>query len=161
MIEGLIVFNREETKSIIMSFYDFTKGNIRTELIRFSIPFFLTSLIQSMYNIADIKVVGQFLGNPGIAATSIAGNLTWSLTYGIIALCDGGAIMVSQYVGRKSDKDVKETISTVFSMSILSLIMKTSRIPGCLSSAFALFAFYQLSVIRRQICSSRLILFFF
>ena len=102
-----------------MSFYDFTKGNIHTELIRFSIPFFLTSLIQSMYNIADIKVVGQYLGNPGIAATSIAGNLTWSLTYGIIALCDGGAIMVSQYVGRKSDRDVKETISTVFSMSIL------------------------------------------
>ena len=109
-----------------MSFYDFTKGNIRTELVRFSIPFFLTSLIQSMYNIADIKVVGQFLGNPGIAATSIAGNLTWSLTYGIIALCDGGAIMVSQYVGRKSDKDVKETISTVFSISILLAVASTA-----------------------------------
>ena len=109
-----------------MSFYDFTKGNIRTELIRFSIPFFLTSLIQSMYNIADIKVVGQYLGNPGIAATSIAGNLTWSLTYGIIALCDGGAIMVSQYVGRKSEKDVKETISTVFSMSILLAVASTA-----------------------------------
>ncbi len=25
-----------------MRFYDFTKGNIRTQLIRFSIPFFLT-----------------------------------------------------------------------------------------------------------------------
>ncbi len=109
-----------------MSYYDFTKGNIRTELIHFSIPFFLTSLIQSMYNIADIKVVGEFLGNPGIAATSIAGNLTWSLTYGIIALCDGGAIMVSQYVGRKSSKDVKETISTVFSMSILLAVFSTA-----------------------------------
>ena len=40
-----------------MSFYDFTKGNIRTALIRFSVPFFLTSLIQSMYNIADIKTM--------------------------------------------------------------------------------------------------------
>ena len=109
-----------------MSYYDFTKGNIRIELIHFSIPFFLTSLIQSMYNIADIKVVGEFLGNPGIAATSIAGNLTWSLTYGIIALCDGGAIMVSQYVGRKSSKDVKETISTVFSMSILLAVFSTA-----------------------------------
>ena len=102
-----------------MSFHDFTRGNIRTALIRFAVPFFLTSLIQSMYNIADIKIVGAYLGNAGIAAASIAGSLTWSLTYGIIALCDGGAIMVSQYVGRKSDRDVKETVGTVFAMSAL------------------------------------------
>ncbi len=109
-----------------MTAYDFTQGNIRTQLVRFSIPFFLTSLIQSLYNIADIKVVGQFCGNPGIAATSIAGSLTWSLTYGIIELCNGGAIMVSQYVGRKSEGDVKETVSTVFAMSILLAVVSTA-----------------------------------
>lgn len=109
-----------------MRSYDFTKGNIRTELVRFSIPFFLTSLIQSLYNIADIKVVGQFCGNPGIAATSIAGSLTWSLTYGIIALCNGGAIMVSQYVGRKSVGDVKETVGTLFSLSLILAAVATA-----------------------------------
>ncbi len=108
-----------------MSCYDFTKGNIRTQLARFAIPFFLTSLIQSLYNIADIKVVGDFCGNPGIAATSIAGNLTWSLTYGIIALCDGGAIMVSQYVGRKSAGDVKETVGTVFALAEILAAVST------------------------------------
>ena len=108
-----------------MNFYDFTHGNIRSQLIRFSIPFFLTSLIQSMYNIADIKVVGAYLGNTGIAAASIAGNLTWSLTYGIIALCNGGAIMVAQYIGRKSDTDVKETVSTVFGLSSILAVAST------------------------------------
>ena len=116
-------YDRED---VPLSFYDFTRGSIRTQLIRFSVPFFLTSLIQSLYNIADIKVVGQFLGNQGIAATSIAGNLTWSLTYGIIALCDGGAIMVAQYVGRKSEKDVKETISTVFALSAILALISTA-----------------------------------
>ena len=111
-----------------MSFYDFTKGNIRSQLIHFSIPFFLTSLIQSLYNIADIKVVGHYLGNPGIAAASIAGNLTWSLTYGIIALCDGGAIMVAQYAGRKSERDVNETVSTVFALSAILAAVSTALI---------------------------------
>ena len=106
--------------------YDFTKGNIRAQLVRFSIPFFLTSLIQSLYNIADIKVVGKFCGKDGIAATSIAGSLTWSLTYGIIALCNGGAIMVSQYIGRKSYRDVKETVSTVFAMSAILAAASTA-----------------------------------
>ena len=109
-----------------MGFYDFTRGNIRTQLVRFSVPFFLTSLIQSMYNIADIKIVGHYCGNPGIAATSIAGNLTWSLTYGIIALCNGGAIMVSQYAGRKSEGDIRETVSTVFALSGLLAVASTA-----------------------------------
>ncbi|MBQ8161560.1 MAG: MATE family efflux transporter [Clostridia bacterium] len=109
-----------------MSTYDFTKGNIRSEMIRFSIPFFLTSLIQSLYNIADIKVVGAVLGNQGIAATSIAGNLTWSMTACIISLCNGGAIMVSQYTGRKSDRDVQETVSTVFAMAAILAAVSTA-----------------------------------
>ncbi|MBQ9409040.1 MAG: MATE family efflux transporter [Clostridia bacterium] len=109
-----------------MAFYDFTRGNVRSALVRFSIPFFLTSLIQSLYNIADIKVVGYYCGNQGIAATSIAGNLTWSLTYGIIALCDGGAIMVSQYAGRRSENDIRQTVSTVFALSGILALLSTA-----------------------------------
>ncbi|MBQ8092669.1 MAG: MATE family efflux transporter [Clostridia bacterium] len=101
---------------------DFTHGNIRCSLVQFAFPFFLISLIQSMYNIADIMVVGRFCGNAGIAATSIAGSLTNSLTYAIIALCNGGAIMVAQYAGRKSSEDILDTSSTLFSLSFVLAI---------------------------------------
>ena len=92
------------------SINDFTTGNIRSALIRFSLPFFLTNLIQSLYNIADIMVVGHFCGSGGIAGASIGGSVTMTITYMIIGLCNGGAIMTAQYAGRKSESDIRETI---------------------------------------------------
>lgn len=102
---------------------DFTNGNIAKSLMYFSIPFLITNLIQSLYNIVDIMVVSHYCGPNGIAGASIGGNITQTITYMIIGLCNGGAIMTAQYVGMRSSKDVKETIGTTFSiMFILSLI---------------------------------------
>ncbi|MGN0164233.1 MAG: MATE family efflux transporter, partial [Candidatus Ornithomonoglobus sp.] len=55
---------------------DFTTGNIPKALFKFSLPFFLTNLIQSLYNIADIMVISRFCGKEGVAGASIGGNVT-------------------------------------------------------------------------------------
>lgn len=105
---------------------DFTKGSITKSLFYFSIPFLITNLIQSLYNIVDIMVVSYFCGATGIAGASIGGNVTNTVTYMIIGLCNGGAIMTAQYAGMKSHSDIKETIGTTFSiMFILSIISTT------------------------------------
>ncbi len=105
------------------SINDFTTGSIPKTLLRFSLPFFLTNLIQSLYNIADIMVISRFCGTTGVAGASIGGSVTNTVTFTIIGLCNGGAIMTAQYAGMKSEKDIKETIGTTFSiMLILSVI---------------------------------------
>ena len=89
---------------------DFTTGSIPKAMLRFSLPFFLTSLIQSLYNIADIMIINRFCGTARVVGASIGGNIITTATYTIIGLCNGGAIMTAQYAGMKSDKDIKETI---------------------------------------------------
>lgn len=102
---------------------DFTSGSISRSLLYFSVPFLITNIIQSLYNIVDIMVVSRFCGANGIAGASIGGSVTQTVTYMIIGLCNGGAIMTAHYVGMKSDKDVKETIGTTFGiMFILSIL---------------------------------------
>ncbi len=105
---------------------DFTSGSISRSLLYFSVPFLITNIIQSLYNIVDIMVVSRFCGANGIAGASIGGSVTQTVTYMIIGLCNGGAIMTAHYVGMKSDKDVKETIGTtfgiIFILSILSSV---------------------------------------
>lgn len=102
---------------------DFTNGNIAKSLLYFSVPFLITNIIQSLYNIVDIMVVSHYCGPNGIAGASIGGSVTQTVTYMIIGLCNGGAIMTAHYVGMKSEKDVKETIGTTFGiMFILSVI---------------------------------------
>ena len=71
-------------------------------------------------------VVSYLCGANGISGASIGGNVTNTVTYMIIGLCNGGAIMTAQYAGMKSHSDIKETIGTTFSiMFILSIISTT------------------------------------
>lgn len=68
-------------------------------------------------------VISRFCGTAGVAGASIGGSVTNTVTFTIIGLCNGGAIMTAQYAGMKSEKDIKETIGTTFSiMLILSVI---------------------------------------
>ena len=46
---------------------DFTSGNITKQLIIFSLPLFLSNLLQVVYNMVDMLIVGFALGNPGIS----------------------------------------------------------------------------------------------
>lgn len=108
------------------SINDLTTGSISKTLLQFSIPFFLTSLIQSLYNIADIMVVSHFCGASGIAGASIGGSVTNTVTFMIIGLCNGGAIMTAQYAGMKNEKDIKETVGTTFGLMLILAAISTA-----------------------------------
>ena len=43
--------------------YDMTKGKIWTIILSFSLPLLGASLIQQLYNTADMIFVGNFVGN--------------------------------------------------------------------------------------------------
>ena len=45
-----------------------TKGPISSSILLFVLPLMLGNLLQQMYNIADIWVVGRFLGADALAA---------------------------------------------------------------------------------------------
>lgn len=47
---------------------DFTQGNITKQLVSFAWPLFLSNLMQVVYNMVDMMVVGNTLGKAGISA---------------------------------------------------------------------------------------------
>ena len=47
---------------------DFTQGNISKQLIVFAWPLFLSNLLQVVYNMVDMIVVGNVLGKSGLSA---------------------------------------------------------------------------------------------
>ncbi len=51
---------------------DFTKGNITKQLIKFATPLFLSSLLQIVYNMVDMVIVGNVVGKAGLSAVSVA-----------------------------------------------------------------------------------------
>ena len=54
---------------------DMTQGSISRNLIQFALPLMATSILQLLYNAADVVVVGQFAGSQALAAVGSTGSL--------------------------------------------------------------------------------------
>ncbi|MCR4841715.1 MAG: MATE family efflux transporter, partial [Eubacterium sp.] len=93
---------------------DLTEGNVAKELIVYSLPFMGASILQVLYNLVDLAVVGHFVGSVGLSAVGIGGHLLMLITSFIIGFSAGGQIYISQLVGSKNYDKLNKTIGTLF-----------------------------------------------
>ncbi len=97
---------------------DLTRGSVPKLLGRFAWPFLLANLMQSLYNVVDMVVVGQFVGSIGLAAVNTSGLIT-QLFFSIGAgLAMGSQVMIAQYKGANDTKSLKETIGTTLTSMV-------------------------------------------
>lgn len=107
---------------------DFTRGNILGHLIRFGAPFLLSSFLQALYNVTDMAVVGNFSTKEALAGVTNGGQITNVVVMVVAGLTVGGTILVGQYFGAKREKDVSETIGTLFTVLALSAVAFTALV---------------------------------
>ncbi len=91
---------------------DMINGGLFKKIIVFTIPIMLQGLLQSVYNAADLIVVGQFSGGTALAAvgaTTSIYNVIIGLFMGISAGVD---VVTSFYYGMRDERSVKKTIDT-------------------------------------------------
>ena len=111
---------------------DLSKGNVVRQLILFALPFLVSSIVQSLYNVADMLIVGNFSGTASMSGVNIGGQVTFILTNIVVGLCSGGTVLIAQYLGAKRQQDMKDTIATLMStllaagavITIVMLILK-------------------------------------
>lgn len=102
-----------------------TEGNVVKLLIQFALPFMLSNLIQSLYNVADMLIVGNYSGTAAISGVNIGGQVTFILTNIIVGLTVGGTVIIGQYLGSGDRNGVKETISTLLTFLLIIGIVVT------------------------------------
>ena len=108
---------------------DMTKGSILKNLVVFAIPLALTSLLQLLFNAADIIVVGQF-SDPDIATNAVASigastpvvNLLVNFFMGLSV---GATVLIAKYFGAGRDKDLSETVHTAIVISFVAGLILT------------------------------------
>lgn len=98
---------------------DLTVGSVPKQLIRFALPFAASNLLQALYNIVDMMVIGQFVGSTGLSAVSVGSDILTLLTMLCMGCSSAGQIMIAQYVGAGRRKEISYTIGTMFSMITL------------------------------------------
>ena len=101
---------------------DMTQGPLGRQLIKFSLPYMLASLLQTIYTLVDLAIVGQFVGSTGLSAVSISGNVTFLLYCLGIGLGSGGQILISQQVGAKEYDKLHRTLGTIYTFGIIAAL---------------------------------------
>ena len=116
-------------KSMIV---DFTQGSAPKQLVVFAVPLLLSNLLQIVYNMVDMVIVGQVLGKVGLSAVSVGGDMTTFLTYLAIGFSNAGQVIIAQYIGAGERKRIGRFVGTMFTfllsfalvLSVVCLVLR-------------------------------------
>lgn len=98
---------------------DLTSGPLLKKIVLFSIPLALSSVLQLLFNAADVVVVGRFAGSAALAAVGSNGSLINLLTNLFIGLSIGANVVAARCFGARDDTGVRNTVHTSILVSLL------------------------------------------
>ncbi|MDO5127266.1 MAG: MATE family efflux transporter [Eubacteriales bacterium] len=108
---------------------DMCNGPILPKLLAFTIPLMCSSILQLLFNAADIIVVGKFAGDDALAAVGSNTALINLLTNFFLGLSIGANVLVARFYGAKEEKETSETVHTAMLLALISGMILT--LIGC------------------------------
>ncbi len=96
------------------------EGPLFPNIVRFAIPVILTSVLQLLFNAADLIVVGRFCGSVSVAAVGATGAITNLMINFFIGLSIGVGVTVAHGLGSHEDNVVHCTVHTALPTALLS-----------------------------------------
>ena len=104
---------------------DMVDGPLLSGIISYTIPIILTSLLQLLFNAADLVVVGRFRGSISVAAVSATGAITNLIVNLFIGLSVGAGVAVAHGLGSKQDQEVHRTVHTAIPTALAGGVVLT------------------------------------
>lgn len=98
-------------------------GPIVPRLLLFTVPLILSSVLQLLFNAADVVVVGKYAGDNSLAAVGCVGPLVNLLVSLFIGLSIGSNVLASRYYGSGDDNQMARTVHTSMLVSLLGGIL--------------------------------------
>ena len=98
---------------------DMLNGPLLSSIIRYTVPIMLTSLLQLLFNAADLVVVGRFCGSIFVGAVSATNAITNLIINLFIGLSVGAGVTVAHGLGGKNHEEVHRTVHTALLTALL------------------------------------------
>ena len=105
---------------------DFTAGSVPRQLIIFALPLYLSNILQIVYNVIDMIIVGQVLGSVGLSAVAIGGDVTMFLNFFAMGFSGAGQVIVAQLLGAKNSQALGRFIGNMASFLLIGGIIFTA-----------------------------------
>ena len=94
-------------------------GPLWSSLITYTIPIILTSILQLLFNAADLVIVGRFSGSINVAAVSATGSITNLIVNLFIGLSIGAGVTVAHALGGNHSQEVHRTVHTALPTALI------------------------------------------
>ena len=104
---------------------DMCSGPILSKLLRFAVPLMCSSMLQLLFNAADVIVVGRFAGDNSLAAVGSNSSLIALLTNLFLGLSIGANILAAKHFGAKDDAGLSKTVHTAMLLGLCSGLILT------------------------------------
>ena len=92
--------------------YSLTEGPLLPAIVRFSIPLMLSNVLQALFNMSDIAVVGRFAGSQALGAVGSTTILVTLFTGFLIGMGSGVNVVTARYLGARQHQAVSKTVHT-------------------------------------------------
>ena len=111
------------------------QGPLLSGILLYTLPIILTSVLQLLFNAADLVVVGQFRGSASLAAVGATGAVTNLIINLFIGLSVGAGVCVAHGIGSKNEEAVHRTVHTALPAAVISGLVLTV-VGVCFSKTF-------------------------
>lgn len=115
-----------------------TTGSVWKNIIYFSIPYFFSYFLQTLYGMADLFIIGQFNGVESITAVSVGSQVMHMLTVMIVGLAMGSTVMIGRAIGASKKEEAGKIIGNTVSLFMIVAIALTIGLVFCVKPIVAL-----------------------
>ncbi|OWV23587.1 MATE family efflux transporter [Fibrobacter sp. UWB2] len=102
---------------------DMLNGPLGRKILRFAVPLAATSILQQLFNAADIAVVGQFAGDKALAAVGANTFVINMLINLFVGISVGVNVVVANSIGAQSYRAITRSVHTSVIVSFFSGIL--------------------------------------
>lgn len=97
---------------------DMVNGPLAGKLLLFALPLMLSSILQLLFNAADVIVVGRFAGKEALAAVGSTSSLINLLVNLFIGFSVGTNVVVARDLGAGRQEDVRRSVHTSITVAL-------------------------------------------
>ena len=102
---------------------DMLNGPLLPRILLFALPLALSSILQLLFNAADVVVLGRFVGPDALAAVGSTASLINLLVNLFVGLSVGVNVLVARNYAKGDEAEVQDIVHTSVTVSVLSGIL--------------------------------------
>ncbi len=105
---------------------DMCSGALLPKILTFAAPLMCSSVLQLLFNAADIVVVGRFAGDNSLAAVGSNTSLINLLITLFVGLSVGANILAARFIGSGNREALRQTVHTTMLLAFISGLLLTA-----------------------------------